>query len=146
MVNICGGIIVPPRKRQKKFDKGEIKEFNQSITRKLRDIVDDLKGGITLFDLIKEPREKTGRIDVLKGSCLSILPELESSGFDFLMTSPPYCNRYDYTRTYALELALLDVDEEKIRDLRQTMMTCTVENREKENLDQLFSQDIFQKS
>jgi len=131
---------------KKKFDKGEIKEFNQSITRKLKDIVDDLKGGITLFDLVKEPRGKTGNIDVLKGSCLSILPELESSGFDFLMTSPPYCNRYDYTRTYALELALLDVDEEKIRDLRQTMMTCTVENREKENLDQLFSQDIFQKA
>ena len=131
---------------KKKFDKGEIKEFNQSITRKLKDIVDDLKGGNTLFDLVKEPRGKTGNIDVLKGSCLSILPELESNGFDFLMTSPPYCNRYDYTRTYALELALLDVDEEKIRDLRQAMMTCTVENREKENLDRVFSKEIFQKA
>jgi len=82
----------------------------------------------------------------LRGSCLSILPKLKTDEFDFLMTSPPYCNRYDYTRTYALELALLDVDEEKIRDLRQAMMTCTVENREKENLDQLFSQDIFQRA
>lgn len=129
-----------------KFDKGEIKEFNQSITQKLKDIIDDLKGENTLFDFVKEPRGKTGEIDILKGSCLSILPELESNKFDFLMTSPPYCNRYDYTRTYALELALLDVDEEKIRDLRQAMMTCTVENREKENLDQYFSQDIFKKA
>src|SRR3989338_5920353 len=131
---------------KKKFDKGEIKEFNQSINQKIKDIVDDLKGGITLFDLVKEPRGKTGNIDVLKGSCLSILPELESNEFDFLMTSPPYCNRYDYTRTYALELALLDVDEVKIRDLRQTMMSCTVENRDKDNLDRLFSPDTFQKA
>ncbi len=129
---------------ENKFDKGEIKEFNQSITRKLKDIIDDLKGGNTLFDLVREPRAKIGDIEVLRGSCLSILPKLTTNGFDFLMTSPPYCNRYDYTRTYALELALLDVDEEKIRDLRQAMMTCTVENREKENLDQLFSQDVFQ--
>lgn len=128
----------------KKFDKGEIKEFNQSITRKLKDIIDDLKGGNTLFDLVKEPRGKIGNVEVLRGSCLSILPKLKTDEFDFLMTSPPYCNRYDYTRTYALELALLDVDEEKIRDLRQAMMTCTVENREKENLDKFFSQDIFQ--
>ena len=131
---------------EKKFDKGEIKDFNQSIIQKLKDIVSDLRGGNTLFDLVKEPRGKIGNIDVLKGSCLSILPKLASNEFDFLMTSPPYCNRYDYTRTYALELALLDVDEEKIRDLRQAMMTCTVENREKENLDQFFSQDIFQRA
>lgn len=130
----------------KKFDKGEIKEFNHSITRKLKDIIGDLKGGNTLFDLVKEPRGKIGSVEVLRGSCLSILPKLKTDEFDFLMTSPPYCNRYDYTRTYALELALLDVDEEKIRDLRQAMMTCTVENREKENLDQFFSQDIFQRA
>lgn len=131
---------------EKKFDKGEIKDFNQSIIQKLKDIVSDLRGGNTLFDLVKEPRGEIGNIDVLKGSCLSILPKIASNEFDFLMTSPPYCNRYDYTRTYALELALLDVDEEKIRDLRQAMMTCTVENREKENLDQFFSQDIFQRA
>ena len=47
------------------------------------------------------------------------------------MTSPPYCNRYDYTRTYALELAYLGVDEERIRSLRQSLLTCTVENRPK---------------
>ena len=129
---------------KKKFDKGEIKEFNQSITQKLKDIVHDLRGSNdTLFDLIKGPERKPGSIDILKGSCLSILPNLKADEFDFLMTSPPYCNRYDYTRTYALELALLDVDEDKIRDLRQAMVSCTVENRDKKNLDKLFSQDIF---
>jgi len=132
---------------KKKFDKGEIKEFNQSITQKLKDIVHDLRGSNdTLFDLPKGPKRKPGSINILKGSCLSILPSLKTDEFDFLMTSPPYCNRYDYTRTYALELALLDVDEDKIRGLRQAMVSCTVENRDKENLDQLFSQDTFQKA
>ena len=50
------------------------------------------------------------------------------------MTSPPYCNRYDYTRTYALELALLGVDEAGLAKLRQEMLSCTVENRAKDLL------------
>ena len=48
-----------------------------------------------------------------------------------IITSPPYCNRYDYTRTYALELALLGVDEAGLVKLRQEMLSCTVENRVK---------------
>lgn len=130
----------------KKFDKGEIKEFNHSITKKLQDIADDLVGNNTLFDLIEEPKGKRGKVEILKGSSLSILPQLNNKEFDLLITSPPYCNRYDYTRTYALELALLDVDEEKIRDLRQTMMSCTVENRDKENLDQFFDKETYEKA
>jgi hypothetical protein len=50
------------------------------------------------------------------------------------MTSPPYCNRYDYTRTYALELALLGTDENDLSALRQAMLSCTVENRAKDLL------------
>src|SRR5690606_22314494 len=46
------------------------------------------------------------------------------------ITSPPYCNRYDYTRTYALELAYLGVGEDIYR-LRQEQLSCTVENRSK---------------
>ena len=47
------------------------------------------------------------------------------------MTSPPYCNRYDYTRTYALELAMLGLTQAEVSGLRQEMLSCTVENREK---------------
>ncbi|HUZ05198.1 MAG TPA: hypothetical protein VMU62_07560, partial [Acidobacteriaceae bacterium] len=39
--------------------------------------------------------------------------------------------RYDYTRTYALELALLGIREQGLSDLRQSMLSCTVENRAK---------------
>ncbi len=62
------------------------------------------------------------------------------------MTSPPYCNRYDYTRTYALELALLGVDEVALRALRQQMVSCTVENREKEGLSAYLSPATIEKA
>ncbi|MBI4662270.1 MAG: hypothetical protein HY735_25910 [Verrucomicrobia bacterium] len=59
------------------------------------------------------------------------LPKLETNAFDLALTSPPYCNRYDYTRTYALELAFCGCDEEGIRRLRQTLLSATVENKSK---------------
>jgi len=62
------------------------------------------------------------------------LPKLESNSIDLVITSPPYCNRYDYTRTYALELALLGVDKAKLSKLRQELLSYTVENREKDLL------------
>lgn len=63
-----------------------------------------------------------------------ILPTLRDENYDAIITSPPYCNRYDYTRTYALELALLGTDEKGLAKLRQEMLSCTVENRAKDLL------------
>ena len=65
------------------------------------------------------------------GSSLSGLREIRDGSFDAVVTSPPYANRYDYTRTYALELAYMGYDEDGIRALRQDMLTATVENRPK---------------
>jgi DNA modification methylase len=73
------------------------------------------------------------RQKLIKGSTLTTLPILEEDRFDSVITSPPYCNRYDYTRTYALELAYLGVGEEGVRELRQSQLSCTVENRSKTN-------------
>lgn len=117
------------------FDKGRIDSFGEAITAKLTDIASDLGGFQTA--LPSEPPTPTpapGRIELLRGTCLEILPQLPAASFEGFITSPPYCNRYDYTRTYALELALLGVGEEAIRKLRQTMLSCTVENREKPGL------------
>ena len=47
------------------------------------------------------------------------------------ITSPPYANRYDYTRTYALELAWLGYDRAAFGALRQASISATVENRSK---------------
>jgi DNA modification methylase len=71
---------------------------------------------------------------VYLGSSLEIMTNLLSHQYDIIITSPPYCNRYDYTRTYALELALLGVNQEQLLKLRQGMLSCTVENRPKDLL------------
>ncbi|MCO6450115.1 MAG: site-specific DNA-methyltransferase [Caldilineales bacterium] len=73
------------------------------------------------------------RQELLFGNALYVLPTLDSDQIDGVITSPPYANRYDYTRTYALELAFLGV-EDGIFDLRQNLLSCTVENRSKEEM------------
>ena len=56
---------------------------------------------------------------------------MEANSINGVISSPPYCNRYDYTRTYALELAYLGVDDEGIKKLRQELLSCTVESHTK---------------
>ncbi len=122
---------------RKPFSKGAILNFDEAITRKLSQITEDI-GGESAMSFGWSGTVKAGDIEVVEGSALGVLPELEDDSFDGLITSPPYCNRYDYTRTYALELAMLGVDEEKIKWLRQTLLSATVENREKADLDEVF--------
>lgn len=122
------------RKQGKRiFDKGRIVPFDEAITGKLNEIVSDLGSATQPEDLFFTTRS---RADVVlhSGSCLELLPTFEASAYDCVFTSPPYCNRYDYTRTYALELALLGVTEEGLIRLRQDMLSCTVENRTKDLL------------
>lgn len=121
------------RQRKKVFDKGEILGFEKAITAKLHEIVSDLHSSDFPDDLFATTRSKAD-IKLHGGSCLAVLPELKGESYDCLITSPPYCNRYDYTRTYALELALLGVNENGLGRLRQAMLSCTVENRAKDLL------------
>jgi DNA modification methylase len=114
--------------------------FEEAISNKLAQIIDDLRPSGRLFE---EPPLR-GDIQLLCGSALDLLPTLKSASFDGVITSPPYANRYDYTRTYALELAMLGVDEAAIRHLRQQMISCTVENREKTELSRRFSPELYQ--
>lgn len=121
------------RQGKKIFDKGEILPFEKAICEKLGEIVTDLRASEAPTDLFEATRTKAD-ITLHGGSCLEILPKLAADSYDCIMTSPPYCNRYDYTRTYALELALLGVDEPGLIKLRQEMLSCTVENRVKDLL------------
>ncbi len=116
------------------FDKGEVLNFESAITDKLRQILYDLKPTSTQEKLFKN-KNTQGEIKLFNGSCLRILPTIKSAQYNAIITSPPYCNRYDYTRTYALELALLGIGEEELIRLRQEMLSCTVENRSKDLLD-----------
>ncbi len=117
----------------KEFDKGAILDFDTAIAGKLDEILQDLSDGpgqLTVFGNGR-PAEQRGRIRLIAGSCLEVMPAMPSEVYDAIITSPPYCNRYDYTRTYALELAMLGIGEQEIVDLRQRMLSCTVENRAK---------------
>jgi DNA modification methylase len=122
------------RQGTKQFDKGSISKFESAIDSKLEEIISDLTSANAPPDDLFPVEKEFGRIHLLRGSTLDLLPKLRANSFSAVITSPPYCNRYDYTRTYALELALLGVTESQLRRLRQTMLSCTVENREKVEL------------
>lgn len=138
----------------KPFDKGRILTFEEALKAKLHQILKDLspEQPLSLFDDAESAQKTTTfqPINVIEGSCLEELPKLEANYFDFIVTSPPYCNRYDYTRTYALELVFLGHDSDDVRNLRQAMLSCTVENKEKtEQLRQFYTSigqaDAFEK-
>jgi hypothetical protein len=118
---------------KQQFDKGEILDFPQAIQSKIAEIINDLNPSSQQIELFT-PVNNQGSIQVYLGSSLEIMTNLLSHQYDIIITSPPYCNRYDYTRTYALELALLGVNQEQLLKLRQGMLSCTVENRPKDLL------------
>jgi DNA modification methylase len=116
------------KKSKTNFNKGKIYSFEEALFPVLDRIVTDLSNSELLFG---DFHLTDANIDLKRGSCNEILPLLEDESFDLIITSPPYCNRYDYTRTYALELVFLGVGEEEIKNLRQSMLSCTVENKDK---------------
>ena len=121
------------RQGARPFNKGRILDFNQAICAKIEEITLDVQAGGQRSGLFSASRGQ-GNVHLFPSSCLEELPGLPDECYDAIMTSPPYCNRYDYTRTYALELALLGLGEQEILDLRQQMLSCTVENRAKDLL------------
>ncbi|WP_225894291.1 site-specific DNA-methyltransferase [Atlanticothrix silvestris] len=131
-------------KGKNKFSKGKIWNFEEASYQKLNQITSDLSTSyvkLGLSDANLQPQfivEKLESIEKQKfnlyqSSCLELLPVLAENSIDFVVTSPSYVNRYDYTRTYALELAFLGCSEEELKHLRQTMLSCIVENNDKRN-------------
>lgn len=133
---------------KKAFNKGYIPGFREAVTRKFRQMSRDLDEEPIQQILFADtsPYQKAPCLtpELHEGSCLTILPTMEASSIDFVVTSPPYANRYDYTRTYALELVYLGCDAEKVKQLRQTMLSCTVENKEKKALLQRYYTELGQ--
>ncbi len=120
------------------FDKGKIYPFDKALICKLDEIINDITGKniqLDIFSHIEHDKNVTSEfINLYSDSCLDILPSIKNSEYQAIITSPPYCNRYDYTRTYALEHAILGVSEQELSGLRQKMLSCTVENKEKDVL------------
>ncbi|MDQ1354639.1 MAG: hypothetical protein QG657_4948 [Acidobacteriota bacterium] len=107
-----------------KFNKGEIYSFKEALSEKLDEIIFDIS-------IMKREDKERKELTLYDDSVLYRLPILTENSIDIVITSPPYCNRYDYTRTYALELAFLGVNNEALKEFRQSQLTSTVENREK---------------
>lgn len=111
------------RKLRSKVDKGPISTLSDALDQRLRMMLDDIGRLSDVFG--------GGSTNFVQGSCLRKLQDLDDESFDMVFTSPPYANRYDYTRTYALELAWLGLDQVGFSRLRQELVTATVENRSK---------------
>lgn len=111
------------RNVSRKLHKPFIPTLGEALSRRLAEIAAD----------IPELRHRYGGADTefIDGSSLTELRHLPAESFDAVVTSPPYANRYDYTRTYALELAYLGYDADRFKELRQALLSATVENRSK---------------
>lgn len=111
------------RSLKTRMEKKCVLPYAESLRDKLSAIQTDLP---TLVE-----RYSPGSVRIVEDSCYSALPSLPSNSIDAVITSPPYANRYDYTRTYALELAWLGYDHRAITAMRQRLLSATVENRSK---------------
>ena len=111
------------RELRARIHKGRILPFPFALDARLGEMTEDLAS--------LKNRYGKGQPEFITGSSLERLRLLPDASFDMVITSPPYANRYDYTRTYALELAWLGYDQDDFNALRQSMLSATVENRSK---------------
>jgi site-specific DNA-methyltransferase (cytosine-N4-specific) len=123
------------KKLFKKVDKGELPTVKAALLRALQEVILDIT------DLQQKSSSDENTQHLIKGNTLEILPTFPANRYACVITSPPYANRYDYTRTYALELAYLGIGNE-IFTLRQTLLSCTVESRSKTGTLKNFYQNI----
>lgn len=109
-----------------RLDKGDIPSFKEAVIEELTKVTGDIK-----YIQKNSKSSFNTKCDFIEGSALFNLPLLPDNTVSGVVSSPPYCNRYDYTRTYALELAYLGKKDEDVRQLRQDLLSCTVENKSK---------------
>lgn len=113
------------KKPIKKKDKGDLPALRKCLLEELEAVYNDIK-------YIQTHAQSTdASISFIQGSVLYGLPKQDSDTVKGVITSPPYCNRYDYTRTYGLELNYLGLSSSDVNALRQTLLSCTVENKSK---------------
>jgi site-specific DNA-methyltransferase (cytosine-N4-specific) len=130
--------IAKGKKPIKGIHKGELPSVKDAFLEALTKVIIDV-------DELQTDPPSNSEQSLVKGNTLYELPRMKANHFAAVITSPPYANRYDYTRTYALEEAYLGIGKE-IFDLRQRQLSCTVENKSK--LDELeeFYKSIHQQN
>ena len=123
------------KKPSKTFHKRQILSPREAILHNLAYIIQDI-------ELLQSRKRKPTSQMLVHNTVLQELPRMKDNQFSGVITSPPYCNRYDYTRTYALELTFLGLSQEDVLNLRQEQLSCTVENRSKKDDLEMFYQSI----
>ena len=114
------------RKVSPRLHKSDIPTLAQALQRRLDEIANDIP--------VLQRKYGGATPAFVDGSSLTELRKLPDKSFDAVVTSPPYANRYDYTRTYALELVYLGYNADRLKELRQDLLSATVENRSKRDL------------
>ena len=114
------------RNVSRKLHKASVPTLAEALRRRLTEIATDIP--------VLKSKYGGAATEFIDGSSLTELRHFPSETFDAVITSPPYANRYDYTRTYALELAYLGYDADKFKELRQALLSATVENRSKRQI------------
>lgn len=102
-----------------------IENIKDTIVAELEHVLDDIKTVQTSSVL------SDAKIYFKQESVLYEIPKLPDEILKGVITSPPYCNRYDYTRTYALELVYLGLGDKEVKKMRQDLLSCTVESKSK---------------
>lgn len=129
----CPKIIEASEKRREKgkapftviLNKGELPSLKKSLLDELKNVIEDIR---YVQSTVKPVQSQCNFIE---GSALFEMTSLPSNSIDGVVSSPPYCNRYDYTRIYAMELAYLGISDAEIRKMRQDLLSCTVESKSK---------------
>lgn len=129
----CPKIIAANEERQKKgkkpfvviLNKGELPSLKEALVTELKNVVEDIKYIQTTI------RPTPTQCNFIEGSALFEMTYLAANSINGVISSPPYCNRYDYTRTYAMELAYLGVSDAEVKKMRQDLLSCTVESKSK---------------
>ena len=107
------------------LDKGELPSLKRALLDELTNVLEDIKY------IQSTIRPAKTQCNFIEGSALFEMASIDDNTINGVVTSPPYCNRYDYTRTYAMELAYLGVSDIEVRRMRQDLLSCTVESKSK---------------
>jgi DNA modification methylase len=112
-------------------------QFLRLIERKTPSVRDTLRQHLSSMLLDLRYRElslsqvKRAKVEIYEGDARALsLPAKYKGRIAAVITSPPYLNRYDYSRTYSLELCTLFVNKfDELRDIRHSLLRSHIESR-----------------
>jgi len=107
-----------------------VEKPNVPVRDALRAVLTKMISDLAEVQMFGSPEKSKAQI--LHGDAREMcLPQHFSGKVSAIITSPPYLNRYDYSRTYALELCLLTVRSHRdMVNVRHSLLRSHVESRE----------------